>query len=151
VHDAFDPYARYADATHALCNAHLLRELIAVVDHHTARPPMPGTANGDDAGGLGQCCWAQQVIDALLTLKKITDTRALPDPATLAAQRRLIVSAALIGANLENFPGRAGRCPPSRAGPPHPPTTTGLPAIRHRPGRPVRQQRRRTRHPHGEN
>src|SRR4051812_30233015 len=33
VHDAFTSYARYPAATHALCNAHLLRELIAVIDH----------------------------------------------------------------------------------------------------------------------
>src|SRR5439155_18126269 len=39
VHDAFAPYARYRSATHALCNAHLLRELIAVVDHQHAHPP----------------------------------------------------------------------------------------------------------------
>jgi transposase len=38
VHDAFAPYARYPAARHALCNAHLLRELITVVDHHTAHP-----------------------------------------------------------------------------------------------------------------
>src|SRR3954449_2155653 len=38
VHDAFAPYARYGSATHALCNAHLLRELIAVVDHQHAHP-----------------------------------------------------------------------------------------------------------------
>src|SRR3954468_11492590 len=38
VHDAFAPYARYPAVTHALCNAHLLRELIAVVDHHTDHP-----------------------------------------------------------------------------------------------------------------
>src|SRR4051812_7867421 len=38
VHDAFAPYARYRSATHALCNAHLLRELIAVVEHATAHP-----------------------------------------------------------------------------------------------------------------
>jgi transposase len=36
VHDAFAPYACYRDATHVLCNAHLLRELIAVVDFHAA-------------------------------------------------------------------------------------------------------------------
>src|SRR4051812_10554087 len=43
-------------------------------------------------------CWAAQIIDALLALKAITDTGALPDPAALDTQRRLIVSAALIGA-----------------------------------------------------
>lgn len=39
VHDAFAPYARYTTVTHALCNAHLLRELIGVVDHHAAIHP----------------------------------------------------------------------------------------------------------------
>jgi transposase len=103
VHDAFAPYARYPAATHALCNAHLLRELIAVVDHHTAHP---ATADGVPAGW----CWAAQVIDALLALKAITDTGIPPDPDTLAAHRRLIVSAALIGAADEaSPPGAVGR------------------------------------------
>src|SRR4051795_4825332 len=103
VHDAFAPYARYRSVTHALCNAHLLRELIAVVDHATAHPR---TDTGMPAGW----CWATQVIDALLALKAITDTGALPDPDVLAAQRRLIVSAALIGASAEGAPpGGVGR------------------------------------------
>src|SRR3954467_3056131 len=103
VHDAFAPYARFPAATHALCNAHVLRELIAVVDHHTAHPP----TGADMPGGW---CWAAQVIDALLALKAITDTGALPDPDTLAAHRRLIVSAALIGASVESSPpGAVGR------------------------------------------
>src|SRR5215213_10345348 len=55
VHDAFAPYARYPAATHALCNAHLLRELIAVVDSHTAYP----AAAGDMPAGW---CWAEQII-----------------------------------------------------------------------------------------
>src|SRR3954449_11371509 len=42
VHDAFTAYARYPAVTHALCNAHLLRELVAVVDFHTAHPPPSG-------------------------------------------------------------------------------------------------------------
>jgi transposase len=73
VHDAFAPYARYRSATHALCNAHLLRELIAVVDHHTAQP---ATADGMPAGW----CWAGQVIDALLALKAITTPARCPTP-----------------------------------------------------------------------
>jgi transposase len=98
VHDAFAPYARYRAATHALCNAHLLRELIAVVDSHTAHPP---PSSGDVPDGW---CWAQQIIDALLALKAITDTGTLPDPDVLATSRRLIVSAALIGASTEAGP-----------------------------------------------
>jgi transposase len=104
VHDAFAPYARYRSATHALCNAHLLRELIAVVDFHTAHPPPSG---GELPAGW---CWATQVIDALLALKAVTDTGALPDADTLAAHRRLIVSAALVGASAEaGPPGAVGR------------------------------------------
>src|SRR3954462_14107220 len=101
VHDAFAPYARYRSATHVLCNAHLLRELIAVVDHSTAHPP----TGADTPPGW---CWATQVIDALLGLKAITDTGVLPDPDVLAAQRRLIVSAALIGASAQTGPPGAG-------------------------------------------
>src|SRR4051794_27996687 len=67
VHDAFAPYARYSAATHALCNAHLLRELIAVVDSQTVHPP----AGADTPAGW---CWAQQIIDALLALKAVTDS-----------------------------------------------------------------------------
>ena len=103
VHDAFAAYARYPAATHALCNAHLLRELIAVVDHHTAHPT---TAAGMPAGW----CWTAQVIDALLALKAITDAGVLPAPGVLAAHRRLIVSAALIGACAVTAPpGAVGR------------------------------------------
>jgi transposase len=104
VHDAFASYARYPAARHALCNAHLLRELIAVIDHHAAHPS-PGSG-GMPAGW----CWAGQVIDALLALKAVTDTGTLPDPDTLAGHRRLIVSAALIGASAEaGPPGPVGR------------------------------------------
>src|SRR3954471_17871544 len=103
VHDAFAPYARYGSATHALCNAHLLRELVAVADHSTAHP----RAGADTPAGW---CWAAQVIDALLTLKAITDTGVLPDPDTLAGHRRLIISAALIGTSAEaGPPGAVGR------------------------------------------
>src|SRR4051794_14116478 len=111
VHDAFAPYARYRSVTHALCNAHLLRELIAVVDHATAHPR---TDTGMPAGW----CWATQVIDALLALKAVTDTGAPPDADTLAGHRWLIVSAALIGASAEGAPpgavGRLHRAPARR-------------------------------------
>ena len=103
VHDAFTSYSRYPTATHALCNAHLVRELIAVVDHHDAHPP----SGADTPAGW---CWAAQVIDALLALKAITGTGALPGPDVLATSRRLIVSAALIGASARGGPpGAVGR------------------------------------------
>src|SRR4051794_6993474 len=103
VHDAFAPYARYRSATHALCNAHLLRELIAVVDHHVAHPP----AGADTPAGW---CWATQVIDALLALKAITDTGVLPSPEALTVHRRLIIPAALTGACADiGPPGAVGR------------------------------------------
>src|SRR4051812_9246538 len=76
VHDAFAPYTRYPAARHALCNAHLLRELIAVVDHHAAHPRA-------GAGTPPGWCWAAQVIDALLALKAITDSGVLPNPEVL--------------------------------------------------------------------
>src|SRR4051812_27563222 len=97
VHDAFTSYARYRAATHALCNAHLLRELIAVVDSHAAHPP----TGADTPAGW---CWATQVIDALLALQAVIDTGALPDADTLATHLRLIVSAALIGASAQAGP-----------------------------------------------
>jgi transposase len=54
AHDAWKPYDSYGNvAGHALCNAHLLRELIAVTETGTA---------------LDQA-WARQAIDALLALK----------------------------------------------------------------------------------
>ena len=74
-----------------------------MVDHFTAHP----RAGTDTPAGW---CWAAQVIDALLALKAITDTGVLPDPDTLAVHRRLIVSAALLGASAETGPpGAVGR------------------------------------------
>ncbi len=85
VHDAWAPYDTYPQVTHALCNAHLLRELIAVTDHH-ARSPDPTS-----------WCWAAQVIDNLLAIKTMTEDGPL-DPGRLAAHRELLVHAARIGA-----------------------------------------------------
>jgi transposase len=58
-HDAWKPYDSYDGAAgHALCNAHLLRELIAVTETSTA----------------DNVIWAQQAIDALLALKEAAGT-----------------------------------------------------------------------------
>lgn len=88
VHDAWAPYDTYDRATHALCNAHLLRELQAVID---ATPD-------------GQWCWAAQAADALREMKDLVDaalagTLATPDAARLAQAGHMFHSAAVIGAN----------------------------------------------------
>jgi transposase len=62
VHDAWTPYDTYTDLTHALCNAHALRELTYVVD--TAPKPVADLA--------------QQAIDALLAVKKLTEPHPTP-------------------------------------------------------------------------
>jgi len=69
-HDAWKPYDCYDGvAGHALCGAHLLRELTAVTD----------TGTEDDV------IWAQQAIDALLELNKAARDR----PRSEAGRHRL--------------------------------------------------------------
>ncbi len=86
-HDAWKPYDSYDGvAGHALCNAHLLRELTAVTETGTA----------DDV------IWAQQAIDALLELKEAAETarqagRGALDPQMLEKQCRWFREAADAG------------------------------------------------------
>ena len=55
VHDHFKPYYKqFADLNHALCNAHHLRELKALVEHDEE-------------------AWAAEMSDFLLTLKELVD------------------------------------------------------------------------------
>ena len=70
VHDAWKPYDTFDNvAGHALCGAHVLRELAAV------------TETGTDLDRA----WAQQAIDALLALDKTAEAaRAATGPKTLA-------------------------------------------------------------------
>ena len=86
-HDAWKPYDGYDGvAGHALCGAHLLRELIAVTE----------TGTEDDV------IWAQQAIDALLTLNQAAAAardaghRAI-DPEMLEKQSRWYREAADAG------------------------------------------------------
>jgi hypothetical protein len=85
VHDAWAPYDTYKNATHSLCNAHALRELVYVVD--TAPGPVAALAT--------------QAIDAMIDLKDHLDTaRATglqPDPDTVRDQQRLLRSAVVLG------------------------------------------------------
>jgi transposase len=98
VHDAWSPYDTFTAATHALCGAHLLRELQAVIDT-------------TDTGGW---CWARQVTDSLLTLKDLTDTARAAGQATaehdlLAEHTRRIRHAATIAAADYTRTGPLGR------------------------------------------
>ena len=89
-HDAWAPYDCYQDAAgHALCNAHLLRELTAVTETGTA----------DDV------IWARQAIDALLALKDAADAaraagRPVIDAEFLEKHRRWFRDAAAAGITL---------------------------------------------------
>jgi transposase len=70
-HDAWAPYDCYQDvAGHALCCAHLLRELTAVTETGTA----------DDV------IWARQAIDALLELKNAADAARAAGHAAIDAE-----------------------------------------------------------------
>lgn len=85
VHDAWAPYDTYTGLTHALCNAHSLREFIYVQD----------TAPQNVAD------LAEQATDAILAIKKLVDTAAVsglgPDPDALAHHKRLLKSALVLG------------------------------------------------------
>ena len=90
VHDCWSPYDTYQNlAGHALCNAHALRELQAVID----------------AAQSGQWCWAAQAADALRDMKRLADaslaidsTLGHVDQAKMAGARHRHHSALLIGA-----------------------------------------------------
>jgi transposase len=88
VHDCWAPYDTYAQLTHALCNAHALRELQAVTD----------------AAPAGQWCWASQAADAQRDMKALADaslaidgTLGHIDQDKMAAIRHRYHSALLIG------------------------------------------------------
>jgi len=85
VHDAWAPYDTYTDVTHALCNAHVLRELIYVQD----------TAPTEVAD------LAEQAAQALLDLKDLVETAATRgadgDGRALARHGHVLRSALVLG------------------------------------------------------
>ncbi|WP_395111715.1 IS66 family transposase, partial [Actinomadura sp. SCN-SB] len=92
VHDGWAPYDTYTQATHARCNAHILRELQGVLDHHTA-------AQGEDVW-----CWAAQAADALRTMKRLAEealardgTLTTLDTVKMAGTKHAFRSAARLG------------------------------------------------------
>jgi transposase len=73
VHDAWKPYDTFANvAGHALCGAHVLRELVAVTETGTA---------------LDQT-WAQQAIDALLALNGAAEAARTAGQAAIDPETR---------------------------------------------------------------
>jgi transposase len=73
VHDAWAPYDTFEDvAGHALCGAHVLRELVAV------------TETGTDLDRA----WAQQAIDALLALNEAAEAARAAGQAAMDAETR---------------------------------------------------------------
>lgn len=55
VHDCWMPYFKYTDITHAICNAHLLRELTSVLENHPEQT------------------WADAMTKLLLQMKTVKD------------------------------------------------------------------------------
>jgi transposase len=86
VHDAWAPYDTYTRATHALCNAHVLRELVYVTD----------TATGEVADLAGQAINALTGLSRLVAAAR-TDGGE-PDPETIGEQQHLLRSAVVLGA-----------------------------------------------------
>jgi len=91
VHDAWAPYDTYKAVTHALCGAHVLRELQAVTDL---------AVQGAEPD---QWCWATQAGDALRTLNALVRDAlgvaegGVVDPVALADAVHRYRSAALLG------------------------------------------------------
>ncbi len=91
-HDAWAPYDTYPTITHALCNAHALRELQAVTD----------------LAADGQWCWATQAADALREMNVLVNYAPVdgdsegvpnPDPDALTEAIARYRAAAVIGAH----------------------------------------------------
>jgi transposase len=100
VHDAWAPYLTYTACAHALCNAHLLRELVFLAEQdHQA--------------------WADELATLLVTAKDVVDTARAAGHARLDA-----VTRATFAAHYEHLlaQGRAANPPP--AAPPDPPPGT---------------------------
>lgn len=85
VHDAWAPYDTWTDARHQLCCAHAQRELAAV----------------GDTAVEGQWCWATQVSEALMAMRKLVDQAVVAgrevDARALAVQVHRFRSGAVLG------------------------------------------------------
>ncbi|HEV2637616.1 MAG TPA: IS66 family transposase [Actinocrinis sp.] len=100
VHDAWAPYDTYEQATHLLCAAHLLRELVAVIESATGEAAKKTTA------------MAQQALDALMGLKNAADLARATGQSAIGARAkerglRYLGAAAQVGA--QTTAGRASK------------------------------------------
>jgi transposase len=86
VHDAWAPYDTYTHATHALCNAHVLRELLYVTD----------TATGEVADLAGQAINALTGLWRLVAAARADGSE--PHPATIGEPQHQLRSAVVLGA-----------------------------------------------------
>jgi transposase len=55
IHDAWQPYLKYVNAKHGLCNAHLVRELVFLIERYSQK-------------------WARNFLSLLLNMKQKVDT-----------------------------------------------------------------------------
>ena len=92
VHDAWAPYDTYTGATHALCNAHAVRELVYVID--TAPTHVADLAD--------------QAITAMVKIKELIgqahDHGREPDTEAVHAHQHLLRSAAVAGKDRDLSP-----------------------------------------------
>ena len=65
IHDAWQPYLNYVDAKHGLCNAHLVRELVFLIERYSQK-------------------WATNFLSLLLNMKEKVDTAKSQGQVSLA-------------------------------------------------------------------
>lgn len=66
IHDAWQPYFKYPEAKHGLCNAHLVRELVFLFEHYSQ-------------------AWAKDFLSLLTNMKEKVDTAKSLGQSTLSA------------------------------------------------------------------
>jgi transposase len=66
IHDAWQPYLNYVDAKHGLCNAHLVRELVFLIERYSQK-------------------WARDFLALLLNMKDKVDTAKSQGQSSLSA------------------------------------------------------------------
>jgi transposase len=65
IHDAWSPYFNYLDAKHGLCNAHLVRELVFLIEHYSQ-------------------AWAKDFLSLLTNMKEKVEAAKSQGQATLS-------------------------------------------------------------------